>query len=106
MKPGALRVLKELDADENCDLVSEGIVVYCGQRQTSHAVLTELLGLMAVSVAYKDSTSSYTVYRLNETGQALLRNPDFERKLLAALASRKPFMVKDDDIVEMKDPSP
>jgi hypothetical protein len=50
MTPGARKVLAEIAADEDCDLLQEGRTVYCGNRQTTGRIVNELLGLTAISI--------------------------------------------------------
>jgi hypothetical protein len=102
MTPGAKRVLEDLRDIEDCDLCAEGIYVYCGDRQTTHKVLRELLWLMAVRVTWNEGRSMY--YGINETGEALLRRPELEQELKAAIgaSARKktgPFSIINDHIV-------
>lgn len=102
MTPGAKRVLEDLRDDEECDLVAEGIYVYCGERQTTHKVLRELLWLTAVKVSWETGGSIY--YDINDTGLALLRRPELEPELQAAIgkaALKKtgPFSIVNDRIV-------
>lgn len=90
MTPGARRVLKELAEDEDCDLVQEGRVVYCGNRQTTSRVVNELLGFQ----------TAFTLYGINDTGRALVRRPELEDELLKVIYSRdrKPFQIINDRV--------
>lgn len=101
MTPGARRVLDELAADEDCDLVQEGRVVYCGHRQTTCRVINELLGVMAITILSKDGfRSAFTIYGINDIGRSLLRRPELENELMKEIYSKKrlPFQVVDDRI--------
>jgi hypothetical protein len=99
MTPGAMRVLKELAADDRRDLVEEDGMVYCGYRRTSSRVVRELLCLMAVSVAC--NTNGFITYAINETGRSLIRRPELEAELKAAMAKRAAISVINDRIVEI-----
>lgn len=100
MTPGARRVLKDLAADAECDLVQEGFVVYCGTRRTTSLVVNELLGLTAISILYRDGfLTKFTNYGINTTGCALVRRPELEKELLRAIHARLPFQIIDDRIV-------
>lgn len=101
MTPGARRVLQELADDEACDLLRDGGTVYCGNRQTTTKIVDELLGLLAISILYRDGFETPTTYYgINSTGRALLRRPELEQELLTVIYSkqRKPFQIIDDRI--------
>lgn len=98
MTPGARRVLEDLAADEECDLVQDGIRAYCGQRQTTPRVVMELLRTMAISRSWGEGGATY--YAINETGRALLRRPELEEELQAVLFGRGgSFSIVNDRIV-------
>lgn len=97
MTPGARRVLQELSDDEDCDLVTSGRLAYCGNRATTRRVVNELLGCMAISVSWKETETS-VYYCINDTGRALLRRPELETEIAAAIG-RGPFSIIADKIV-------
>ena len=97
MTPGARRVLQELSNDEDCDLIQEGRLAYCGYRPTTPRIVYELLGCMAISISWKEGTNA-TYYHINDTGRALLRRPELEREIAVALG-KGPFSIIDDQIV-------
>lgn len=106
MTPGALRVLQELDQDDEIDLAQEGRRAYCGNRQTTPMVVNELLKLTAIKVLTKDGfKTSFTTYGINETGRALLRRPELEYELMAALMAvpSRPFRIMSDRIEFLAD---
>jgi len=101
MTPGARRVLEELAADEDCDLVQEGRQVYCGNRKTTARVVNELLGLIAISILSQDGfRTAFTIYGINDIGRALLRRPALEVELTREVyrKKRRPFQISDDKI--------
>ena len=101
MTPGARRVLEELAADEECDLVQEGRTVYCGSRQTTSRVVNELLNLMALSITSADGfQQKITYYGINDIGHAILRRPELETEIRRAIYAkeRKPFSIVGDKI--------
>jgi len=101
MNPGARRVLEDLAANEDCDLVQEGRHVYCGNRRTTGRVVNELLGIMAISILSKDgSRAAFTIYGINDIGRAVLRRPELEAELMKEIYSKKrrPFQVVNDRI--------
>lgn len=102
MTPGARRVLEELAAGDDIDLAQEGMFAYCGNRPTTARVVNELLGLMAISVIYRDGfKTTFTTYGINDIGRAILRRPELEAELQEAIFARrsKPFQVVNDRIV-------
>lgn len=98
MTPGARRVLQDLVDDDECDLVREGREVWCGDRQTTHVVLNELLRLTAISVTWGDG-DRLTYFGINETGRSLLRRPVLEDELIIAIMGHMPFSIIDDRVV-------
>lgn len=102
MTPGARRVLERLAADDDCDIAAERGVVYCGNQRTTQKVVHELLWLMAISVPYGNPDDSYCVYTINETGRSLLRRPELEAELKAAIAKGAPFTLANDQIVRQR----
>jgi hypothetical protein len=99
MTPGARRVLEELAADEECDLIQEGNVVYCGLRQTTSRVVNELLGMMAIEILYRDGfRTPITNFGISHIGHSLLRRPELEQELYIALLKRKPITIINDRI--------
>lgn len=107
MTPGAKRVLEELAAHEECDLVQEGRTVYCGNRQTTSRVVNELLNLMAISITSADGfQQTITYYGINDIGQAILRRPELEIEIHRAMYAkeRKPFSIVDDQIKFLSTP--
>lgn len=95
MTPGARRALFELASDENCDLVQDGLSVWCGERRSTPRVVLELLRLTAISVSWKEGRATY--YHLNDTGRSLLRRPELEEEIAAAYANRSgPFSIVND----------
>jgi hypothetical protein len=102
MTPGAKKVLEDMAADENCDLVQAGSQAWCGPRRTSPGVVKQLLGCLAISVSWNEGRAIY--YRLNETGLAILRRPELEGEIKTTVTQNKgPFSIKNDQI-EYLDP--
>lgn len=100
MTPGATKVLQDMAADDNCDLVREGIAAWCGPRQTTARIVNELLGCVAISVLWKEGPATY--YRINETGMSMLRRPELENEVKRALYSGNgAFTIRDDRLVPM-----
>lgn len=99
MKPGARRVLQELADDDDCDLVTSGRLAYCGNRPTTLRVVNELLGCMAISISWKETETSI-YYAINDTGRSLLRRPELEGEIYAAIGGG-PFSIIDDKIVHI-----
>lgn len=97
MTPGARRVLQAMADDDEVDLVQSGRLVYCGNKQTNHAVLKQLLNCMAISVTWQETETSI-YYGINATGRSLLRRPELENEI-AAYLGKGPFSVIDDKIV-------
>lgn len=99
MTPGARKVLSELAADEDCDLVQEGVVAYCGDRRTTPRVVKELLWCLAISVSWNEGTSAI-YYAINGTGRSILRRPELEQEIFAALGKKDfAFSIKNDRVV-------
>jgi hypothetical protein len=99
MTPGAKRVLQELAADEECDLIQEGNVVYCGNRQTTSRVVNELLSMMAVSILYRDGfRTPITNFGISDIGRSILRRPELEHELYASIRTGKPIRIVNDRI--------
>ena len=102
MTPGARRVLQELADDEHCDLVAEGIQVWCGQRQTTRRVLNQLLWCVAISISWSEGKATY--YCINDTGRAILRRPELEDEIHRTLLSGNgAFTIRDDALVPLVD---
>lgn len=109
MTPGARKVLQELADDETADLLREGRTVYCGNRQTTCRVVDELLGVLAISILYRDGFETPTTYYgINDTGRALLRRPELETEIQAMLwaKTRTPFQIINDRVVALDSPEP
>lgn len=109
MSPGAKRILEELAADEECDLVQEGNQAYCGNRRTAVRTINQLLGLMAISILSQDGfRSAFTIYGINDIGRSLLRRPELETELMLAIYAekRKPFHVINDKLEFLPEPTP
>lgn len=103
MTPSARRTLQELADDDDCDLVQERGVAYCGDRRTTTRVIDELIRLTAIKVNWCDqSGGGYISYGINETGLALLRRPDLEQELQRAIAARAPFSIINDRIEQLR----
>lgn len=100
MTPGALRVLKELVADEDCDIAEERGVVYVGNRRTTTKIVHELLWLFAIKITFRTQglidDGGYTTYGINDIGRSLLRRPELEPELQHAIMRGKPFSVSND----------
>jgi hypothetical protein len=100
----AIRVLKDLAEDEDCDLVAEGIIVYCGHRQTNWKVLRQLLDHVAVSITFGGNNgmmkeNGATYFGINGVGEAILRRPALADEVYLQVWGRKgPFSIKDDRI--------
>jgi len=97
MTPGARLVLQELTDDDDSDLVVSGREVYCGDRPTTRRVVNELLGCLAISVSWKETETSI-YYAINSTGRSLLRRPELETEIAAAIGKGN-FSIIDDKIV-------
>lgn len=103
----ALRVLKCLADDEECDLVADGTVVYCGDSRTNWQVLRQLLEHMAISITYGSNTGGMrekgaTYFGINHTGRSILRRPELADEVWLHLMRRKgPFQIINDRIRRM-----
>lgn len=98
MTPAAVRILKDMIEDENCDLVQEGRRAFCGNRQTMVAVINELLRGMAISLEYE--SDGYRVFSLNETGRAIYRRPELADEIFDHVMNHKgPFQIVGGKIV-------
>lgn len=100
---GAMRILKELADDEDCDLISEGIVAYCGSRPVAARVVHELVWSSAVeAVAPSERGARY--YMISNMGRCYLRRPELADEYREWIMCRRgSFTVKDDRIVPLKD---
>lgn len=107
LTPAARRVLTELAEDDQIDLVSEGIEVYCGTRRTNWKVLRQLLDCMAVSITFGSNTGMIkdkgpTYFGINGTGRAIVRRPELADEVWLHIIGRKgPFQVVDDKITKL-----
>lgn len=95
MTPTAKRVLRRLSTGEAEDVLCEGSRCACGDLFISRRVVDELLRIVALDQAGDERIE---LYYINETGRALLRRPELETELQAALAARKPFSIISDRI--------
>lgn len=100
MTPGALRTLQDLAIDEDIDILVEGRLAFVGNRQTTRRVVNELLGILALDVVDRDTTT--TRYTISATGHSIIRRPALEVELLKRLmARRRPFTIIGDRIRPM-----
>ncbi len=99
MTPGAKRVLDELAADEDIDLVQEGRYIYCGNRQTTASVVNELLSMLAISITSHDGFQTKTTYYgISDIGRSILRRPELEHELYASLPTGRAITIINDRI--------
>lgn len=96
MSPAATKVLQELAADEDRDIVCDGNACYCGDRRFARRTLNELLRLTALAGSGGDRVEYYII---NSTGHALLRRPDLEWEINEAITRRVRFSIVADRVL-------
>lgn len=103
MTPAARRILEELAADEDCDLVREGIRAYCGSRPVASRAVTELVWAAAIHSIHPDDGSAAKYYGITDMGRRYLRRPELEREYYEWIKLRRgPFTIdKNDRIVPL-----
>lgn len=102
LSPGAMRILYELDVDEHCDLVREGIHAYCGRRRVASRTVSELCWSAAVHSIIPDQEKGAKYYTITDMGRAYLRRPQLADEYRTwVMCGRGSFTVKNDRIVRV-----
>lgn len=97
MRPAAMRCLRELAADEECDIIRERGTVFCGDTRIASRTLDELL--CATAVSRINASHGIELFVLNSTGRAILRRPELADEITAAILSNQgPFTIRDDRV--------
>lgn len=105
MTPGARRILEDLAADENCDLLREGIRAYCGNRPVASRCVTELVWAAAIHSVSPQEGSGARYYAITSMGRCYLRRPELEQEYYEAVRVRgNRFTIKDDRIAPLPNP--
>jgi hypothetical protein len=99
LRPAAKRVLKDLAADADCDVLCDRNRCCCGTRPVARRVIDDLLRLLALDLVYNEG--DIELYHINDTGLSLLRRPELEHELHAVLIRQTPFSVVNDRVVSV-----
>lgn len=84
------------------EIVCDGLSCWIGAQRVHRSTVTQLLRLIALHDV--SDVKGAQRYEINETGRALLRRPELESEITAAvLAGRGSWMLRDDRLVLMED---
>lgn len=97
MTPGAHRLLTEMTGGE--EVVCESRECWIGLRQTTWAMVRQLIGMMAISKTSAPN-DSFQRFAINDTGRHILARPELENEIYEAVRKRKPFTITEGHKVE------
>lgn len=101
MKPRAREILQLMaDAEpgsEDAELVVDGTIAYVGLERTNKFIVHHLLRRLVLTDV--SDVKGIERYVISDTGRAVLRRPELEGEILAALAARERFTIRDDHLV-------
>lgn len=106
MTPALRRMLQALaDAEDredwyNAEVVADGLQVYLGDDRYSWRTINAGLRLVALSDD-TDEDGGLRRYSINETGRALLANPEAEQQVQRALLEGGAWAVRDNQVVPL-----
>ncbi len=111
MTPGARRLLQAMaDAEreaertgewEAAELVCEGWQVGLGLERFHRSSVNQLLEYLAIR-ALPDIGETLWRFQISDTGRAILRRPQLEQEIRAALLSGQPFTIKGNRIAALR----